>query len=56
MVVLAGTRLQPQHLGLAAAVGVAQLNVCRRPRVALFASGDELVMPGNPLSPGKIYN
>ena len=55
-VVPAGTRLQPQHLGLAAAVGVAQLNVCRRPRVALFASGDELVMPGNPLSPGKIYN
>ena len=55
-VVLAGTRLQPQHLGLAAAVGVAQLRVCRRPRVALFASGDELVMPGNPLSPGKIYN
>ena len=55
-VVPAGTRLQPQHLGLAAAVGVAQLRVCRRPRVALFASGDELVMPGNPLSPGKIYN
>ena len=55
-VVSAGTRLQPQHLGLAAAVGVAQLRVCRRLRVALFASGDELVMPGNPLSPGKIYN
>ena len=55
-VVSAGTRLQPQHLGLAAAVGVAQLRVCRRLRVALFASGDELVMPGSPLSPGKIYN
>jgi molybdopterin biosynthesis enzyme len=41
--VAAGTRLQPQHLGLAASVGVAELTVRRRPRVALFASGDELV-------------
>ncbi len=56
VVVAAGTRLQPQHLGLAASVGVAELAVCRRPRVALFASGDELVMPGSPLAPGKIYN
>ena len=55
-VVAAGTRLSPQHLGLAASVGVARLQVCRKPRVALFASGDELVMPGQPLSPGKIYN
>lgn len=55
-VVAAGTRLQPQHLGLAASVGVAELSVCRRPRVALFASGDELLMPGEPLAPGKIYN
>ena len=56
VVVAAGTRLLPQHLGLAASVGVAELAVCRRPRVALFASGDELVMPGSPLAPGKIYN
>ncbi len=55
-VVAAGTRLLPQHLGLAASVGVARLKVCRRPRVALFASGDELLMPGEPLAPGKIYN
>jgi molybdopterin molybdotransferase len=55
-VVAAGTRLLPQHLGLAASVGVAKLTVCRKPRVALFASGDELVMPGESLSPGKIYN
>jgi len=55
-VVTAGTRLQPQHLGLAASVGVATLSVCRPPRVALFASGDELLMPGEPLAPGKIYN
>ena len=56
VVIAAGTVLQPQHIGLAASVGVAELEVVRRPRVALFASGDELVMPGRPLAPGKIYN
>jgi molybdopterin molybdotransferase len=55
-VVAGGTRLLPQHIGLAASVGVPMLTVYRRPRVALFASGDELVMPGEPLSPGRIYN
>lgn len=52
----AGTRLGPQHLGLVASVGVAQLTVRRRMKVALFSSGDELVMPGQPLGPGQIYN
>lgn len=60
-VVLArGTRLTPQALGLAATVGAARLTVCRRPRVALLSSGDELVMPGTvapeQLPPGAIYN
>lgn len=52
----AGTRLGPQHLGLAAGVGAAQLPVYRRLRVAMLASGDELVMPGESLAPGQIYN
>lgn len=56
VVVQAGLRLQPQHIGLAASVGIPSLQVCRPPRVALFASGDELTMPGDPLAPGKIYN
>jgi molybdopterin molybdotransferase len=55
-VIRAGTRLGPAQLGLAASVGVAGLEVRSRPRVALFCSGDELVMPGATLGPGQIYN
>jgi len=55
-VVAPGTRLGPQHLGLAASVGAGEVTVHRRLRVAVFSSGDELVMPGEPLGPGKIYN
>ncbi len=52
----AGARLYGPALGLAASVGLANLPVVRRLRVAIFFTGDELAMPGQPLQPGAIYN
>jgi len=52
----AGRRLQPQDTGLAASVGIKSLPVLRRVKLGLFFTGDELVMPGDPLPPGRIYN
>jgi molybdopterin molybdotransferase len=56
VILTAGTRLRSQELGLAASVGLAELPVLRRLRVAVFFTGDELAMPGEPLGPGAIYN
>jgi molybdopterin molybdotransferase len=52
----AGKRLLPQDTGLAASVGLQVLPVFRKIRLGLFFTGDELVMPGEPLAPGRIYN
>jgi molybdopterin molybdotransferase len=56
LILPSGTRLRAQELGLAASVGLASLPVFRRLRVAVFFTGDELTMPGEPLRPGAIYN
>jgi molybdopterin molybdotransferase len=51
----AGTPLGAAQLGLAAAVGLEELPVRRRPRVLVLSTGSELVAPGRPLLPGQIY-
>ena len=51
-----GTYLRAQELGLAASIGCSPLTVFKKIKVGLFFTGDELVEPGNPLPPGKIYD
>jgi molybdopterin molybdotransferase len=55
-VLTAGTVLKPAHVGVLATLGFGSVKVIRRPRVALLATGDELVPADAPLTPGKIRN
>jgi len=51
-----GKLLRPAELGLIASLGIAQVKVGRRLRVALFATGDELASIGSPLKEGEVYD
>ncbi|MEN6586075.1 MAG: gephyrin-like molybdotransferase Glp [Sulfuricella sp.] len=55
-VLSAGVKMRPQEMGLIASIGLADVPVFRKLRVALFFTGDEIVMPGEPLQEGEIYN
>lgn len=52
----AGRTLTPRDIGLAAAMNVPWLTVRRRPRIAILATGDEIVQPGEPIGPGQIVS
>ncbi|MGA9005318.1 MAG: gephyrin-like molybdotransferase Glp [Xanthobacteraceae bacterium] len=52
----AGRRLSVQHLALAAALGLTKLDMCRRVRVAIFSTGDEIVEPGSALPRAALYD
>ncbi|MDP3420244.1 MAG: molybdopterin molybdotransferase MoeA [Thiobacillus sp.] len=55
-ILAAGTRIGAAEMGLVASVGLAELPVYKKLKVACFFTGDELVTPGAPLAPGQIYN
>jgi molybdopterin molybdotransferase len=55
-ILAAGTRIGAAEMGLAASVGLSELPVFKRLKVACFFTGDELVTPGTTLAPGQIYN
>ncbi|AFK00180.1 molybdopterin molybdotransferase MoeA [Cronobacter sakazakii] len=56
VVMEAGQKLSAAELPLLASLGIAEVDVVRKPRVAIFSTGDELQLPGQPLAEGQIYD
>ena len=50
------TRLSSREIGMLAACGIAEIEVVRRPKVAVLSTGDELIAPGHALAPAKVYD
>jgi molybdopterin molybdotransferase len=55
LVIPAGSHLSPGRIGILAAAGHNRIKVIKRPRVAIIATGDEVLLPGQPLSEGKLF-
>jgi molybdopterin molybdotransferase len=51
-----GQKIHPQEIGMLATLGIDQISVFRKPKIAILSSGDELISPPEPLTPGKIYD
>lgn len=56
LVLKKGTAVGPSQLGILASIGRGEVRVVRQPRVAILATGDEIIAVGKRLTPGKIYN
>ncbi|WP_108881469.1 molybdopterin-binding protein [Anderseniella sp. Alg231-50] len=56
LLVRAGTRLGPRHIGLLAANGYCAVNAYRRPRVGVFSTGDEVIEAGQSMSVGQLFD
>src|SRR5439155_19228198 len=56
MLLRRGVRIGSREIGMLAACGIAEVEVVRRPRVAVLSTGDELMAPGTPLRPAAVYD
>ena len=56
LVLAKGREMDPPALGMAASLGLASVRVIRRPRVAILATGDEVLAPGAPPEPGRLFD